>query len=191
MPLPTITKLKEYLRIETAAEDAVLTDLLVQATPWAQSLIGIPITASERTFYNVRPVFVGEGVGYSLSLGVYPVAAAPAPVVTDARATVVTASNYRVDPALGWMIPITTYSFADDSHTVIATVGLSAHPRYATEIEPRVNALILGLASILYHQRNPNAASESAGGGVSVSYGKEEIPPQLMSLVRGLRPVRL
>lgn len=189
MALPTLAKLKEYLRVETTAEDAVLTDLLAQAIPWAQSLIGIPITAEARTFYNVRPVFVGEGVGYGLSLPVYP-ALSVGLAVTDANAAAVAGANFRLDNALGWLVPVTTYSFADASHTVVATVGLSAHPRYAVEIEPRVNALILGLASVLYHERNPNASSLSESGA-SVSYRDDQIPPRLKQLVAGLRPVRL
>lgn len=189
MPLPTLATLKGYLRIETAAEDAVLTDLLAQATQWAQSLIGLPITAAARTLYNVRPVFVGEGVGYGLSLPVYPVSSAGL-TVTDVNGVAVAGGNFRLDNALGWLIPITTYSFADDSHTVVATVGLSAHPRYATEIEPRVNALIIGLASVLHNERNPNASSQSEAGA-SVSYRDDELPSRLKQIVAGLRPVRL
>ena len=189
MPLPTLAKLKGYLRIENTSQDEVLTDILSEAVAWAQSLIGIPITAEARTFYNVRPVFVGEGVGYGLALPVYPVASA-ALAVTDVNGDAVAGANFRIDNALGWLVPITTYSFADDDHTIVATVGLSAHPRYATEKEPLVNALILGLASVLHHERNPNASSQSEAGA-SVSYRDEKLPPRLQSLVSRLRPIRL
>jgi hypothetical protein len=190
MALPTLAKLKLYLRVEGTAEDEVLTDLLAQAIQWAQSLIGVPITAEQRTFYNVRPAFVGDGLGYGLSLP-YPVASTPAPTVTDADGDAVPTTDYRVDSALGWFVPDTDYAFGEAGHTIVATVGLSAHPRYAAEIEPRVNALIIGLASVLYHERNPNASSESAGGGVSRSYRDGQLPPRLAQLAAGLRPVRL
>ena len=87
------------------------------------------------------------------------------------------------------------YVFGTGPYVITATVGLSAHPDYATKYEPRARALIMGLFSILYHQRNPNATQESAGGGVSVSYGRGAysgtrgavgLPDHLQSIVSGL-----
>ncbi len=184
MALPTGADLKTYLRIEHSAEDTLLADLILQATAWAQSLVGRPFVAVAKTIgVDNRDA----GVFY---LGEYPVkASSPAPVITDSSGDVVDAATYALDPSTGRFTANTGSSWGVSPYQVVATVGLSAHPNYATKYEPQLRALIIGLAAVLYHHRNPGASSESSGG-VSVSYHDAEVPPQLLSIARSMRMVR-
>lgn len=190
MALPTLVELKAYLRVETAAEDTVITDLLSSALAWAESLIGRPITAEVRTF-GAQLALLFDGFATAFILPVYPIAGTGT-VVTDSFGTVVDALDYSVDRATGRITAVDDFVFDEGPHEIVATVGLSAHPAYATKYEPRVRALIMGLASILYHRRNPGAVSESESGS-SVSYGGEGstyaggVPTHLQSIVNSLR----
>jgi hypothetical protein len=47
--LPTVQDLKDYLRVQTAAEDALLAQLLTRATAMVETALGLPI-ASGRSF---------------------------------------------------------------------------------------------------------------------------------------------
>lgn len=185
MSLPTLQDLKGYLRIETAAEDSVITDLLSQALAWAESEIGRPITAEQRTF-AAQVALAYDGYATAFILPVYPVADTGL-AITDQWGTVVDANDYSIDRATGRITAVADFAFDDGPHEITATVGLSAHPNYATKYEPRMRALILGLASILYHQRNPKASSESESG-TSVSYDTSRgLPEHLQAIVNGLR----
>lgn len=190
MPLPSVQDLKDYLRVETDAEDSVIEDLLASALAWAASEIGRPIEAEERTFSAVVAQ-LWNGYTPALALPIYPVATTPAPVVTDSAGDVVDALSYEVDPATGRLSAVDGYEFDDGPHVITATVGLDAHPDYDIRYEPKVRALVMGLASILYHQRNPGVTSESEGGS-SVSYrDKDDLPQHLRSLRESLRIKRI
>jgi uncharacterized phiE125 gp8 family phage protein len=192
--LPTVAELKAYLRVEQAAEDTVITDLLSSALAWAESLIGRPIVAEARTF-TAQVAYLFDGFATAFLLPVYPIAGTGT-VVTDSFGTVVDAADYAVDRASGRLTAVDDFVFDEGPHVITATVGLSAHPSYATKYEPRVRALVMGLASILYHRRNPGAVSESESGS-SVSYGGEGstyavgVPTHLQSIVNGLRIRRI
>lgn len=196
MALPTVTEIKNFLRVETAAEDSVITDLRLSALAWAESLIGRPILKAPRTFGALTSSNL-DGFTPAFDLPVWPVASNPAPVVKDANGVVVDASNYALDIRLGRLSSVDGYAFSYYPYVITATVGLEAHPEYATKYEPNVRSLIMGLVSILYHRRNPGAVGESAGGGVSVQYGGEGstygpgVPTHLMSIVNTLRAKRV
>jgi hypothetical protein len=195
MPLPSGSDLKTYLRIEHDAEDALLDDLVVSATAHAESLINRPIQATEREYSGLRGAYdeYGRTVLY---LPEYPIAISGegVPVVVDDEADTVATSEYSVDSA-GRLTSLTGYSFSTHPYGVTVMVGLELDPDYPTKYEPHLRRLILGIASIDYHQRNPNASSDSSGGGVSVSYASHEdtegLPPHLYSIVKRLRPVRI
>ncbi len=50
MALPTASEVKEYLRLTTDVEDALIARLLTQAQAKVESYLGVPITAVARTF---------------------------------------------------------------------------------------------------------------------------------------------
>ena len=194
MALPTLAEAKAYLRVETTAEDSVITDLLSSALAWAESLIGRPITAVARTFSALEAAN-RDGFTPAFDLPVYPVASA-ALVVKDSTGDVVDVANYAIDNRLGRISGVDGYAFGAGPYVITATVGLSAHPDYATKYEPRVRALILGLTAILYHRRNPGTMTESESG-TSVAYGGEGstygsgLPTHLQQIVNGLRARRV
>lgn len=194
MALPTGEDLKTLLRIENDAEDALCDDLIESAKAHAESLIGRPIQAVERTFTGL----VGSYDRYQrgvLYLPEYPVSleVTDAVEITDLDGNVVDDADYVVTND-GLITTVLGKSFAWFPYTVVAKVGLSVASDYATRIEPMLRSLILGIASTFYKQRNPNAVSDSGGGGVSVTYQGGEytdgLPNHLYSLVRKLRPVR-
>lgn len=183
--------MKSYLRIENTAENDLLDELVEQATSQAESLLGQPLLSEERTFVDVVPAYDPYG-RHSLMLPVWPVASTPAPVTTDFNGTVINSSTYTLD-SLGRLVANAGSTWSASPFSVVATVGLENHPSYLTRIEPQLRSLILGLAAVLYHQRNPNASSDSSGGGVSVSYANNEygLPPHLYQIVMRLRLPRI
>lgn len=189
MALVTVTELKNYLRIETTAEDTVLAGLFAQAKGWAQSLIQTPITAVSKTFTDRAETCVAYGVVRSLLIPQTPIKlTSPAPVIKDADDATVDATTYTVDGETGIVYAKRGYTFPNGPYTITATVGLSILSTYSLVEEPIVNALILGLGAQLYNQRNPNATQESSGGGISVSYSEKDVPSHLMGMVYQLRP---
>lgn len=191
MPLPSGSDLKSYLRIEHDAEDALLDELVDSARAHAESLINRPITATQRTYTGLRGSHNEYGRSV-LSLPEYPVAT---PVtLTNTDDDTVAAGEYTLDSS-GVLTSATGFSFSRYPYGVSVLVGLELDPDYETRYVPQLRRLILGIASIDYHQRNPNATSDSSGGGVSVSYAGNEdtegLPPHLYSVVKKLRPVRI
>lgn len=189
MALPTLAEAKAYLRVDTSAEDTVITDLLASAQAWAESLLGFPITAEQRTVDVPVTAYDAEYRNY-FYLG-YPVASSPAIVITDANGDTVSSGTYTVDSRSGRVLANSGSSFSATPFSIVATVGLSAHPDYATKKEPILRSLIFGLTSILYRQRNPDVTSESAGGGESTSYEMNEIPSRLRAFVHALKGPRI
>jgi hypothetical protein len=189
MALPTVAEVKNYLRIQTSAQDSVVTDLLASAKSWAESLIGRRITATSQvmgTLWAGREPF-WQSIIY---LPFFPVNATGL-VLTDADGETVPADTYTVDGDAGKLTAVPPDWFSNPPYEATADVGLSAGSEYAGK-EPELRGLIMGLAAILYHQSNPNASSDSEGGGVSVSYQTANpIPPHLNTIVMSFRGMRV
>lgn len=188
-----MTEVKNYLRVQTNAEDSVVTDLLASAKAWAETLVGRPITSASRAMTGLT----GIRDSYNRSvlyLPVWPAVSAGLTVV-DANGDTVAGADYTLDVDAGKLISATGKYFGTPPYTVTATSGLSSGSTYSAVVEPILRSLILGLSSILYHQRNPNALNDSAGGGVSVSYRSDvtgdDLPKNLHSLVGLIRVPRL
>lgn len=169
MALPTVTDLKLVLRIQTTADDTLLTSLLARALGMVEGALGRPITKVSTTWkdygdqgrfggaltrlvvpvvpYDTLAIVDADGVALSSSVDYY------APGVWDA--------TVRARP--GMTFPVAPY-------TLTANVGLSAAANYATVIEPAVSAAILDVAADLYQRRSAAATAESENG-IAVSYG--------------------
>ena len=172
MAFPTVDDCKATLRIQTDAENALLGLLLTGALASVEAYVRRPLIAEERTFVVGRPVW---GIVRSFFVPIYPVAAAPALTLTDATgALLVEGTDYRVDLRTGEVTALTNGveggAFGDWPQTVMATVGLSADPRYADRIEPALSMAILDVVADYWHRRNPSASNEAAGGGVATAY---------------------
>lgn len=186
MALPTVQKLKDYCRIETAAEDTLLADLLARAQAMVESYLGRPILKVSRTCTDAAETEVAYGRITVLQLQLWPFD--PATVaVTDADGVTVDPATYRLKPEAGQVIARKGYDFPNGPYDITADVGLETAPDYSTRIEALASAAILDLAADLYQRRNPGATSESEGGGVSTGYtGGETMPPRTARMLAPL-----
>ena len=171
MALPTVSDLKLYLRIQTTAEDTLLTLLMANAQAMCEAHMGRPITAVNRTFVDEAKTFTAYGTVTKLLVPTTPVDWSTI-AITDVDGTaLVEDEDYRLgDIWTGEIHAMPGMSFAMAPYTIDADVGLSVDPEYATRIEPVLSLAILDLASDLWHRRNPNAAMEGTGGGVTTQY---------------------
>lgn len=181
MALPTLSDIKAYLRIETTAEDALLTALLARAQAQVEVYCDVPITAASSTFVDE-----GSVLDRPLVSLVFPRRPIGSVSVTDADGVTVPASSYRVNASAGMIIGNDEGVFVNAPYTITCQCGLSLRPDYA-RIEPIINQLILDLAADLYQRRTPSAASESAAG-TSVSWDtSREASARALKAIRALK----
>ena len=175
MALPTLADAKWYVGKETNEADASITALLAVALGVVEGIVGTPITARERVMTAIYESYNSETGASVLHLPGYPVQAVPV-VVVDADDDAVAPADYALDLAAGRIVAnaATGKAWSNGPYSVTAFVGLSAHPEYATAVEPRLYAAILLAFADLYHNRNPRASSESAAGaGVGLTADAE------------------
>lgn len=185
MALPVRQDLKDYLRIETAAEDTILDQLLLRAENFVETIVQRPLEAVEEAYTDEA----GGRCGSTLQL-IYPVV----PIATDADVTVtdgngdaVADTEYRVDRRTGILYGEPGVVFSTAPYTITATAGLSAASDYPDRIEPVLSAAILAYAAHLYHRRNPAVVQESAGGGTASSYANDLVPQDVRAMVTPFR----
>lgn len=188
MALPTLNQLKGYLKRETTAEDTALTEMLAEATGMIRYLIDRPIEAVEKTYRIEGDTVRAYAVFTKLLIPDTPVSVASGqePEVTGRDDVIVDPETYTVDPATGVIRARDGGSFAAFPYEVTAKVGLAVANDYLTVVEPMLRQAILAYAAMLYHQRNPNAASE-ATAGVTVSYLGVTMPLRTKEVVCALR----
>lgn len=191
MALPVAQDLKNYLRVQTTAEESAIAGILAAAIAMVRGYLDRPITAKVRTYIVEDPrasSFSGSRLSGNLSRAPFlripdaPVDTAQDITITDAAGRVLEPDTYRVDGKTGvvrasWC---GAYPF-----TIVATTGLAVLEEYALEIEPAICAAILDVGADLYQRRNPAATIENDGAGGSVQYGRNEetIPSRAISLL--------
>lgn len=202
MALPTLTTFKAYCRVETTAEDTLLTGLLASATARITAWLNRAITALSRAYVIEDPRGSALGVNrlsYDPRAGVpfiripdAPVASSPAPVIVDADGDTVDASTYRIDNTTGIVRGICT-TFGRFPYTATATTGLATRSDYTTNVEPVIAQAILDLGADLHQRRNPAATQETDGAGGSVTFGRvdEELPARIRGMLAPFRAVTL
>lgn len=159
MALPSVSDLKSYLRIESNAENTLLTALLARAKAQMELWMDVPITAVSQTYVdscltdNDKPVT-------SIIFPRRPIAVTS---IVDGDGDTVPTAEYWVNGATGMIYSEAGYSFSNPRYTVTANCGLSLSQHY-TALEPVISQCILDLAADLYQKRTPNAASESVAG---------------------------
>lgn len=164
MALPTLQDLKDYCKVETTVEDAMLARLLDQALGLAQGRLSCPIVARAETF-TVR--CRGHVLARAIAAPAAPLALSPAPVVADRWGVVVDPAKYSVDQRTGIFERLDWCYWDRGPYAIAVTWGLSVLPEYGIEVEPAIGGAIVDIAAFLYQNRNPAARGESAGGGVS------------------------
>lgn len=169
MALPTVQDAKSYLRVEWATEDPLFTSLLARAQGSIEAVLGYAMTAVAVTWADYGRDYVSSWIQLP-----GPFALSPAPVVTDVDGTVVDATSYALDQRSGKIrAKYNDGLFTSSQYTVVATIGLSAHPDYAA-LEAVATTAILDLVAHLYEQRNPSE-------GLLVETVNVAIPPRIMS----------
>lgn len=167
MPLPTVSDLKAYLRIEHDAEDALLAALLTRARTMLELWVDCPIVGVPRTAYDppghapcasalTALVFPWRPIGASVT-------------VVNAAGDTVDAATYRVDRRSGMLYAKAGYAFQNGPFALTATLGLDQWDEYATAIEPLLGQVIIDVATDLYTRRTPMATAEN-GAGTTVSW---------------------
>lgn len=165
MALPTVADLKAYLRIESNAENALLTALLARAQAQLEIWIDTPITAESQTAIDRADVITGD-VCTSLIFPRRPIGTTA--VITDSEGTVVPSDEYWIDTQAGLIYANDGYGFPYSPYSITTTCGLSLRADYA-RIQPVLSQCIIDLAADLYQKRTPNASSETAAG-TSISW---------------------
>jgi hypothetical protein len=195
--LVSVQECMDYCRVQTDDEEALFTRWRASAYGSVQTFLRRPIIAEERTFrlHQGRTCHTG-----AIILPIYPASpltedsdgyeVIPAAVLRDADDAIVPDTDYHFDERIAVFTAVTGVTFSTYPYTVVATVGLSAHPDYATIIEPIINTAILDLVADKWANRNPNATNESEGGGVSTSYDQVGIPKRVRDELDPWRMVR-
>jgi hypothetical protein len=158
--LPTLADLKAYNRIEIAAEDALLTALLLRAQAMLEQWIDTPIVPETR-----EAVDRTEGMARALVFPARPIADV---TVVDVDGATVDASLYAVDSGAGIIYGRNGYRFVRGPYTITAAVGLALRNDYG-RLEPLLSQAIIDLASDLYQRRTPGAQTET-GSGTTISW---------------------
>lgn len=157
MALPTVNELKAYLRIETTAEDTLLSALLARAQAMLVGWIDTPIAAVSAT-----AVDRAESLDRPVTSLVFPRRPCVVTAITDADGASVATADYTSDPTSGIVYGKRGFTFWNGPYTITANVGLSLRADYAT-LEPLLAECIIDLAADLYQRRTPGAISEKAG----------------------------
>ncbi len=186
MALPTVSDLKSYLRIETTAEDLLLSALLSRATAMLEMWIDTPITAVSQTAIDKA-----QTDGNPVRSLVFPRRPCAVTAVVDTDGTTVPAADYWTDGTSGVIYAKDYITFPYGPYTITANVGLSLRQDYA-RLEPLLNEAIIDLAADLYQRRTPGAATETAAGtSITWDAGRETIA-RIMKTLRLLKlPVAL
>ena len=180
MALPTVAQVKAVLRIQHTAEDTLLQGMLDRACALIVAHMGRPYEAEERTWIDEGGRVRAYGGLTSLTIPTGPIDPTTL-VIEDADGEIlVAATDYRAPVATDGVIRAARgTTFANAPYTLTADVGLSARADYATLVEPVLSQAVIDCVSDWWARRNPNATSETTGGGVSTSWLTEGLPPRV------------
>jgi len=179
--LPTVSDLKSYLRIESAAEDTLLAALMLRAQAMLEQWIDVPITAEAQT-----SVDRAEALAMPVTSLVFPRRPFTVTSVVDVDSVTVPNTDYYVDGKSGIIYGKTGVTFPYGPYTITATCGLTLRSDYA-RLEPLLAEVIIDLAADLYQRRTPGASSETAAGTTVQWDASRETVARIMKTLRLLR----
>lgn len=197
--LVTVQKVKDYFRIETTAEDDLISDLIVRAEAEIETVVGISLTKRAVTWYDEAKTLRIPGVVTNLLLRSKPIDESTV-VVTDAAGDVVDADTYTIRQDRGLImanqygaapIPGPAVVFDLGPYAISCDAGFSTSPTYATRELPMIQASVIDYVGMLYQQRTPGARTESAAG-TRVEYEVDEatgLPKRIARAIRTLRGI--
>lgn len=169
MSLPSTDDLRAYLRIQTNAEDSVLSGLLAAAQSAVTGWLGKPIKSEKRTFiiYSQRSPSAPLTIATPLS----PIGTIYS--IVDGSGSTVAQSDLFIDSRVGMLVYKSGARWMNGPYTIVCEVGLECYEEYLTSIEPAIAQAITDVASDLYQRRNPAAAVEKEGGGIETAYSDQ------------------
>jgi len=163
----TRQRAKEYLRLQSGAEDLLLGGLVQSATALVEAWIGRPVEARSMTFVDSGVDAFDRPVA-KLRVPVTPVAALTS--VVDDDGTALDLTGLRTDATTGLVSYKDKSMFMNGPYTITATVGLSASPQYQFGASAAIQQAVVDIVADLYQRRNPAASREAEGGGIAVDY---------------------
>ena len=182
----TLEEVKARFPVEHDDDDDLLTNLIEEAHARLQSHLERQIRSASYTEYF-------DGGKGKLFLRHWPIAADPAPVVTDTGGTIgagddvvlAEADYYRVDPETG--IIERTSSIGTPQvwepgvrrFKVTYTGGLDSDSEWDEVIEPELRSSLRDLVAFWYEQPNPGVTSEEFGPGARRKFVTEDLPPRV------------
>jgi uncharacterized phiE125 gp8 family phage protein len=155
---------KRYLRLQTDEENVLLQSLINSAISAVEAWIGRPIEARSMLFYD-EP----HEPTRRLAIPVTPVGTVTS--ITDEDGKSYDPATFRLNPNTGLLTG--TDLLLAGSYEIEAVVGLSISPAYALGASAVISQAVLDVVTDLYQRRNPAAAREAEGGGISVDYVKQ------------------
>ena len=181
MALPTVGDLKSYLRIETTAEDTLLSALMGRAKAMLEQWIDVPITAETQTAIDRA-----DATAVPVTSLVFPRRPCTVSAVVDTDGVTVPTTDYWTDGKSGVIYGKDGVTFPFGPYTITASVGLTLRADYA-RLEPLLSEAILDLAADLYQRRTPGAATETAAGTTVHWDASRETVARIMKTLRLLR----
>lgn len=186
MALPTVTDIKAVLKIQHTAQDAVLAGMHARACALIIGVLGRPYEATTRTWIDECGHVRAYSAIRSLMVPVTPIDPSSL-VIEDADGEILAVdTDYRAPLAWDGVVRAAAGAcFSNPPYTLTANVGLSAsygsdgQIDYETVIEPVIAQALIDTVSDWFQRRNPAAASEGTGGGVSTSWKTAGLPDRL------------
>jgi hypothetical protein len=144
--------------------------------------LGYALTSASRTHTNYNEQD-NHGCDPVLSLPGPFKTTGPAPVVTDVDGSTVDSDEYRLDARAMMIRAKAGISFPNRPYTIVADMGLSAHPDYATRLEAIANQAIVDFVAYLYLNRTPGVTAFTEEGGGAMTFEGGGAPPLIPSRV--------
>lgn len=188
MPLPSVQDVKDYGRIQTSVEDALIAALLGSAIGEIEAAIGKSLTTEQVTWYDNATSLRLFTPPRNLLLLYVPVDVSTI-VVADQDDATIDAATYNVRLDLGMICGNDGLAFGNGPYKITATAGFGTSPNYATRWLPMIAQLVKDYTLMLYQQRTIGASSEKAAGTM-VTYEIDADTGLPCRLSRQLRKLR-
>lgn len=182
MALPSVTDLKSYLRIESNAENTLLTALLARAQAQVELWIDCPVTAVSQTYVDRAET----DADYPVTSLVFPRRPIAEVSIVDVDGATVPTTDYWVSGATGVIYAESGCAFSNGRYTITASCGLSLSQHY-TLWEPVIAQCIFDLAADLYQKRTPNAASETSAATTITWDVSRDTAARVLKVLRALK----
>lgn len=193
----TVQDVKDYLRIETDAEDALLAELIVEATGLVQAMVGPSLTHASVTWYDdAETMRLNTGIT-NLQLKFTPIDEDTL-VITDCNDEVVPADSYVIRQDEGLVKAKTSnfsqgpaWSFSMGPYKLTCVAGYEFADQYATVLLPLIKSLLTDYTAFLWQQRTLGSSSEKAAG-TTVTFVVDQptgLPERVARNIRRLRRV--